>query len=107
MQQNKEAAVAFGTRSLVSESDDESFSPTMLFHSSDSDSDSVSLVDSGKEAEVEEGIRMEDVDADHFDPFEGPAWDDQCDDFDNYLTKLYKNGELYTDKGFGNIVIKE
>ncbi|XP_057518427.1 uncharacterized protein LOC130799342 [Amaranthus tricolor] len=49
---------------------------------------------------------MEDVDADYFDPFKGPIWDDECDEFDNYLTKLYE-GELYKDKGFENIVIKE
>ena len=38
VQQNKEVADASGTRSLLSESDDESFSPTMSFHSSDSES---------------------------------------------------------------------
>ena len=49
----------------------------MLFHSRDNES--VSLVDSDKEAKVEDGIRVDGVDAvtDHFDPFEGPVWDDQ------------------------------
>ena len=79
----------------------------MSFHSSDGEN--VSLVDSDEEAEVEDGIRVDDVDAvtDHFDPFEGPIWEDQCDNFDNYLAKLYRNGELYTYKCFGNIMIKE
>ena len=79
----------------------------MSFHSSDGEN--VSLVDSDEEAEVEDGIRVDDVDAvtDHFDPFEGPIWEDQCDNFDNYLAKLYRNGELYIDKGFWNIVINE
>ena len=48
---------------MLGENDDESFSPTMSFHSSDSES--VSLVDSDEEADVEEGSRVDDVDVIH------------------------------------------
>ena len=94
MQQNKEMedGAASETGSLLNESDDESYCPTMSVHSSDSES--VSLVASEEESEVEDGIRVDDVDAitNHFDASERPVWDDQCDNFDNYLAKLYRIG---------------
>ena len=102
-----EDGAASGTRSVLSESKDESYCPSMSVHSNDSYS--VSLVDSEEESEVEDCIRVDDVDVviDHFDAFDGPIGDDQCNNFDNYLAKLYRNGELYIDKGFGNVMIKE
>ncbi|KAL2900279.1 Uracil-DNA glycosylase, partial [Bienertia sinuspersici] len=41
-----------------------------------------------------------------FDPYEGPVWEDDCEDMDNYLQRLYKNGEFYKEKAFGKIEIK-
>ncbi|KAL2935023.1 Alpha-methylacyl-CoA racemase [Bienertia sinuspersici] len=43
---------------------------------------------------------------DDFDPYEGPVWEDDCEDMDNYLQRLYKNGEFYKEKEFGKIEIK-
>ncbi|KAL2927425.1 2 3-bisphosphoglycerate-independent phosphoglycerate mutase [Bienertia sinuspersici] len=43
---------------------------------------------------------------DEFDPFEGPVWEDDCDQLDNYIERLYNNGELYKDEGYGNIIPK-
>ncbi|XP_021767519.1 uncharacterized protein LOC110731908 [Chenopodium quinoa] len=43
---------------------------------------------------------------DSYDPFED--LDFECEnDEDNYLTRLYNNGEVYKDEGFGKIVLKE
>ena len=91
---------------MSSESDDP-YIPSMLVHSSDSES--VTIVESEEEFEVEDDIKVDDVDVveDQFDAFDGSVWDDQCDNFDSYLAKLYNNRELYVDKGFGNIEIKE
>ncbi|XP_021749859.1 uncharacterized protein LOC110715580 [Chenopodium quinoa] len=42
---------------------------------------------------------------DSYDPFEDEIF--ECDnEQDNYLTKLYNNGEVYKDEGFGKIVLK-
>ena len=42
---------------------------------------------------------------DGFDPFEEPVF--ECEnEQDNYFAKLYNNGEVYKDEGFGKIVLK-
>ncbi|KAL2931317.1 ADP-ribosylation factor 6 [Bienertia sinuspersici] len=43
---------------------------------------------------------------DYFDPNEGPVWEDDCEDIDNYMAKLYRNGEVYKPVDFGHIVSK-
>ncbi|KAL2930197.1 Copper-exporting P-type ATPase [Bienertia sinuspersici] len=43
---------------------------------------------------------------DNFDPYAGPIWEDECDDIENYMAKLYKNGEIYKDQEFGKIEIR-
>ncbi|KAL2943101.1 Methionine--tRNA ligase [Bienertia sinuspersici] len=43
---------------------------------------------------------------DYFDPYEGPFWEDDCEDIDNYMAKLYRNGELYKPVDFGHIALK-
>ncbi|KAL2902276.1 Zinc finger CCHC domain-containing protein 12 [Bienertia sinuspersici] len=35
------------------------------------------------------------------------VWDDDCEDMDNYLQRLYRNSEFYQDKDFRKIEIKE
>lgn len=42
---------------------------------------------------------------DNFDPYEGPTWDDDCDNMENYLQRMYKTGELYKEKKWGEIVL--
>ena len=43
---------------------------------------------------------------DSFDPFEEAEF--ECEDEqDNYLSRLYNNGEVYKDEGFGKKVLKE
>lgn len=75
LNKEKEAATASGSGTLFSDSDDESFSPTMSFQSSDTES--VSLVDNDEEVEVKDGTRVEDVNGvtDNLDPFKGPVTD--------------------------------
>lgn len=43
---------------------------------------------------------------DEFDPYEGVTWNDDCEDMEKYLQRLYKNGEYYQEKEFGNIELK-
>ncbi|KAL2924213.1 Methionine--tRNA ligase [Bienertia sinuspersici] len=39
---------------------------------------------------------------DYFDPYEGPVWEDDCEDINNYMAKLYRNEE----SGFSIVVEK-
>ncbi|KAL2906258.1 Methionine--tRNA ligase [Bienertia sinuspersici] len=44
---------------------------------------------------------------DDFDPYEGPIWEDDCEEnFDNYIQRLYNNGEFYNHDSTAPIVLK-
>ncbi|KAL2921606.1 A-kinase anchor protein 4 [Bienertia sinuspersici] len=73
------------------------------------------LMSDGDEVQNEDGERQNEDDFDtsltpyvhdDYDPYDGLVWDDDCEDMDNYLQRLYRNGEFYQDKDFGKIEIK-
>ncbi|KAL2944917.1 Zinc finger CCHC domain-containing protein 12 [Bienertia sinuspersici] len=85
--------------------DDDSQDSDFYDHDVDNlDDDTNSNIDDDDDAaEMEDDGMMV---SDNFDPYQGPEWDDDCEDMDNYLAKLYKNGEVYKEEEFGKIEIK-
>ncbi|KAL2923076.1 RNA-directed RNA polymerase L, partial [Bienertia sinuspersici] len=65
------------------------------------DSEDVSLDDEDDGMEEPEHQPMPLI-HDYFDPYEGPVWEDDCEDINNYMAKLYRNEE----SGFSIVVEK-
>ncbi|KAL2925032.1 1-deoxy-D-xylulose-5-phosphate synthase [Bienertia sinuspersici] len=84
---------------------DQGYNPQLEETDVQVDSEDVSLDDEDDGMEELEHQSMPLI-HDYFDPYEGPAWEDDCEDIDNYMAKLYRNGEVYKPVDFGHIILK-
>ncbi|KAL2936838.1 EF-hand calcium-binding domain-containing protein 11 [Bienertia sinuspersici] len=82
-------------------SDDDPYNPDVDSDCSDDTDESVCEED---EEEVEKDYKF--MVNDNYDPYDEPKWDDNYNDDDNYFSKLYKNGELYEEQKWSEIVLK-